>query len=188
MQLGKRISLIKQCHARSAIAVFWRQHSAVAAANEGKKKELEFELDEHLNSEAPSRQFESFFRTKEPQRRASFTAFESPVERFWKGGPRISDTSPREKFTIISFNILATELAYKHRSMYSSLSRAQLYWTIRKRKIIHGLAKYAPDIICLQEVDKFEDLEETLASKGYIGLYKTCLGGRVGVRVTYTLG
>ncbi|KAI5066466.1 hypothetical protein GOP47_0019090 [Adiantum capillus-veneris] len=174
MQLGKCISLIKECRARSAIAVFWRQQGGVAAANRQKSKELELELDDHSNLEAtqaPSRHFERYSRTEEPQKRA-FTS----LRRVWKRAPCTSHTFPQERFTITSFNILASELVQKHRFLYSSVQPFHLHWNRRKAKILQGLDISSSDIICLQEVDKFADLEETLASRGYIGLYKRRTG------------
>lgn len=52
-----------------------------------------------------------------------------------------------------------------------------LTWSSRKRKLLRELDFCSPDIICLQEVDRFKDLEEDLASRGYVGLYKVRTGG-----------
>lgn len=52
-----------------------------------------------------------------------------------------------------------------------------LTWSTRRRKVLQELDFCSPDIICLQEVDRFKDLEDDLASRGYVGLYKVRTGG-----------
>lgn len=44
-------------------------------------------------------------------------------------------------------------------------------WDARKKKLLRELALWSPDIMCLQEVDHYEDLNEELESKGYVGVY-----------------
>lgn len=83
----------------------------------------------------------------------------------------------QEKFIIASYNILASAFARQHKCMlYGHVPVPLLEWKRRKLKIILELGLCSPDIICLQEVDRFKDLEEELAFKGYVGLYKARTG------------
>lgn len=52
-------------------------------------------------------------------------------------------------------------------------------WGRRKRVICEELIGWNPDIICLQEVDKYFDLSDILAKAGYVGSYKRRTGDSV---------
>ncbi|PON90749.1 Endonuclease/exonuclease/phosphatase [Trema orientale] len=85
--------------------------------------------------------------------------------------------STAERFTIVSYNILADYLAMEHRSkLYYHIPRYMLDWQWRKRSIMFELGLWSTDIICFQEVDRFQDLEEELKLRGYSGIWKRRTG------------
>ncbi|KAL1202245.1 Carbon catabolite repressor-like protein [Cardamine amara subsp. amara] len=85
-----------------------------------------------------------------------------------------------EKFVVLSYNILADYLANDHwRSLYFHIPRNMLSWGWRKSKIVFELGLWSADIMCLQEVDKFQDLEEDLKHRGYSGIWKMRTGNAV---------
>ncbi|KAA8521485.1 hypothetical protein F0562_012158 [Nyssa sinensis] len=85
-----------------------------------------------------------------------------------------------ERFTVLSYNILADYLAINHRSkLYFHIPRHVLDWEWRKKNIIFELGLWSADILCLQEVDRFQDLEELLKLRGYNGIWKMRTGDPV---------
>ncbi|KAJ0985648.1 hypothetical protein J5N97_004004 [Dioscorea zingiberensis] len=85
-----------------------------------------------------------------------------------------------ERFTLLSYNILADYLARDHRAkLYSHIPHHILDWEWRKRRLLLEFHLWAPEIICLQEVDHFSDLEEELAHRGYTGIWKRRTGNAV---------
>ena len=44
-------------------------------------------------------------------------------------------------------------------------------WETRKLRIQEEILRYSPTILCLEEVDMFEFLSETLAAYGYVGIF-----------------
>ncbi|KAJ8497978.1 hypothetical protein OPV22_008530 [Ensete ventricosum] len=82
-----------------------------------------------------------------------------------------------ERFVVLSYNILADYLARDHRSkLYFHIPQYILDWEWRKRRLLLEFRLWAPDIMCLQEVDRFNDLEEELATQGYTGIWKMRTG------------
>ncbi|KAL5699699.1 hypothetical protein ACHQM5_030568 [Ranunculus cassubicifolius] len=82
-----------------------------------------------------------------------------------------------ERFVVLSYNILADYLAINHRhELYWHIPHHILGWEWRKRKILFELGLWSPDIMSLQEVDRFQDLEEELKLHGYSGIWKMRTG------------
>ncbi|KAJ9559449.1 hypothetical protein OSB04_014063 [Centaurea solstitialis] len=82
-----------------------------------------------------------------------------------------------ERFSVLSYNILADYLAINHRGkLYFHIPRHVLDWEFRKKNIIFELGLWSADILCLQEVDRFQDLEEDLKLRGYVGIWKMRTG------------
>lgn len=81
-----------------------------------------------------------------------------------------------ERFKILSYNILADYLAKEHRFLYDGIPSFILDWNWRKNKLLFEFGLWKPDILCLQEVDKFTDLEQEMASQGYSGIWKMRTG------------
>ncbi|KAF3958368.1 hypothetical protein CMV_016724 [Castanea mollissima] len=84
-----------------------------------------------------------------------------------------------ERFTVASYNILGDRNASKHRDLYTNVPSLYMTWERRKKVIYKELMRWNPDIICLQEVDKYYDLSEILVKAGYVGSYKRRTGGAI---------
>ncbi|XP_071916936.1 carbon catabolite repressor protein 4 homolog 6-like isoform X2 [Coffea arabica] len=85
-----------------------------------------------------------------------------------------------ERFTVLSYNILADYLATDHQhKLYFHVPRHMLDWKWRKRSILFELRLWSADILCFQEVDRFQDLKEELELRGYNGVWKMRTGDRV---------
>ncbi|XP_057960189.1 carbon catabolite repressor protein 4 homolog 6 [Malania oleifera] len=110
---------------------------------------------------------------------------------FWPTSPKPSDyrnweyaksepPADSERFKILSYNILADYLAISHRSkLYSHIPVDILDWEWRKGKIIFELGLWSADVMCFQEVDRFQDLEELLKLQGYSGIWKIRTGDAI---------
>ncbi|KAJ4825121.1 hypothetical protein Tsubulata_136953 [Turnera subulata] len=85
----------------------------------------------------------------------------------------------QERFTVVSYNILGDQNAYYHRDMYPNVPSPFMKWAHRKRVLCDELIGYSPDIICLQEVDKYFDLLSFMEKAGYSGSYQRRTGGYV---------
>ncbi|MCO5571036.1 hypothetical protein L7F22_024767 [Adiantum nelumboides] len=82
------------------------------------------------------------------------------------------------RFVVVSFNILGVDNANQHlRELYWHIPPFIMDWNYRKKRILLELGLWSPDIICLQEVDRFEDLQSNLVQQGYEGVYKGRTGG-----------
>ncbi|KAG8051385.1 hypothetical protein GUJ93_ZPchr0001g31068 [Zizania palustris] len=81
-----------------------------------------------------------------------------------------------EKFKVLSYNILADYLAQEHRFLYGHIPSFILDWNWRKDKLMFEFGLWSPDIMCLQEVDKFTGIELEMANRGYDGMWKTRTG------------
>ncbi|ESQ48050.1 hypothetical protein EUTSA_v10020715mg [Eutrema salsugineum] len=94
-----------------------------------------------------------------------------------------SDTSPvsedSERFTVVSYNILGDRNSSYHRDLYSNVSFPHLKWGYRKRLICEEMIRLKPDIICMQEVDKYFDLFSMMEKAGYAGSYKRRTGDNI---------
>ncbi|GKU95032.1 hypothetical protein SLEP1_g8446 [Rubroshorea leprosula] len=80
---------------------------------------------------------------------------------------------------VASYNILGDRNSTKHKDLYPSVPSNYMKWDYRKRVICEELIGLDPDIICLQEVDRFFDLRNTLQKAGYAGSYKRRTGDNV---------
>jgi len=70
---------------------------------------------------------------------------------------------------ILQWNILAQALAGKDAGF--PCSEEFLEFDYRFSRIIQEIVHYKPDVICLQEVDIFEDLSKELLKHGYNGIF-----------------
>ncbi|WVZ69726.1 hypothetical protein U9M48_018465 [Paspalum notatum var. saurae] len=85
-------------------------------------------------------------------------------------------SSCRHAKLVLSYNILADYLAHEHRVLYVGIPSFMLDWNWRKNKLLQEFSWWSPDILCLQEVDKFTDLEQEMAREGYNGIWKMRTG------------
>ncbi|KAL2321203.1 hypothetical protein Fmac_030172 [Flemingia macrophylla] len=82
-----------------------------------------------------------------------------------------------DKVVIVSYNILGVENASKHLDLYSNIPYSFLEWNRRKRLILEEINNYNAGILCFQEVDHFNDLEDLFQNSGFKGVYKARTGG-----------
>ncbi|XP_026380943.1 carbon catabolite repressor protein 4 homolog 3-like [Papaver somniferum] len=90
-----------------------------------------------------------------------------------------SDSPPphsNDKFTVVSYNVLSEKNASKHGGLYSNVACQFVNWDYRKKLICEELIGLDSDIICLQEVDRYNDLSATMEKEGYVGNYKRRTG------------
>uniref|UniRef100_A0ACD5VLP1 Uncharacterized protein n=1 Tax=Avena sativa TaxID=4498 RepID=A0ACD5VLP1_AVESA len=84
-----------------------------------------------------------------------------------------------ERFKVLSYNILADYLAQDHQDLYEGIPSCFMDWNWRKNKIALEIGWWHPDILCFQEVDKFADLEQEMATRGFKGIWKMRTGNAV---------
>ncbi|GAB4860961.1 hypothetical protein Ancab_036121 [Ancistrocladus abbreviatus] len=84
-----------------------------------------------------------------------------------------------ERFLIVSYNILGDRNASKHKDLYRNVPPLYMKWSHRKSVVCEEILGWSPDLICLQEVDRFYDLLSIMQKAGYIGLYKRRTGDNV---------
>lgn len=106
---------------------------------------------------------DSFQANLQPIKRTMVPVFSSPTATY--------DGSNKGSFTILQMNTLADGLCDSNSFPFSD--PATLEWEYRKQHLVSILTEHPHDILCLQEVDKFEEYyEKSLAAKGYQGIFK----------------
>lgn len=80
------------------------------------------------------------------------------------GAPQRSTRALR----IMSYNILADYLVARHRyELYPRIPWKILDWSNRWELIFREIEKLSPDILCLQEVDRFQEIHSDLKTLGF---------------------
>eukprot|EP01116_Phalansterium_solitarium_P025697 TRINITY_DN9953_c0_g1_i1.p1 TRINITY_DN9953_c0_g1~~TRINITY_DN9953_c0_g1_i1.p1 ORF type:complete len:603 (+),score=120.47 TRINITY_DN9953_c0_g1_i1:76-1884(+) len=106
-----------------------------------------------------------------PEPRPAAPAF----QRRWLGTPH---TKPDSSFKVMSYNVLADRLMSENKQdLYWYSHERHLDWDTRKWLLLDEMRTLAPDVICLQEVDRYEFFEEELGRLGYDGYFKQRTGG-----------
>ncbi|XP_027124955.2 carbon catabolite repressor protein 4 homolog 5 isoform X1 [Coffea arabica] len=82
----------------------------------------------------------------------------------------------KDRVVFVSYNILGVENAAKHPDLYNNISPKYLDWDYRKRILHKEIKNYKPGVICFQEVDRFDDLDDLLKRDGFRGVYKARTG------------
>ncbi|KAH7315384.1 hypothetical protein KP509_21G047100 [Ceratopteris richardii] len=103
----------------------------------------------------------------------------SSPQRIWLGARNLqSSIHVAERFKFMSLKVLSTAIANRHRKqLYQSIPYSTLEWPSRRSKLLSDLARISADIICLQELDQFKDLEPHLSRRGYHSCYKASTSG-----------
>ncbi|PIA39653.1 hypothetical protein AQUCO_02600243v1, partial [Aquilegia coerulea] len=114
-----------------------------------------------------------------PNERQSFD-HEVDIDRHWVDSNSSSlSSNSKERFTVVSYNILGVKNASKHKHLYPNVPSEYMKWDRRKRLICEELIGWDSDIICLQEVDKYDDILRSLEKESYVGTYKKRTGDSV---------
>ncbi|KAM9340846.1 protein angel homolog 1 [Symphorus nematophorus] len=82
-------------------------------------------------------------------------------------------------FTVMSYNILAQDLLEDNQELYIHCPLEVLDWSYRCTQLLEEIQKWAPDILCLQEVQEnhyHEQLYPVLSQMGYTCVYKRRTG------------
>ncbi|KFK41825.1 hypothetical protein AALP_AA2G176400 [Arabis alpina] len=82
----------------------------------------------------------------------------------------------KEKVVIVSYNLLGVDNALNHMDLYFNVSPKYLEWNRRKHLICKEISRYNASILCLQEVDRFDDLDGLLKNRGFQGVHKNRTG------------
>lgn len=80
------------------------------------------------------------------------------------------DEADRVKFRIMQWNILAQALTQGDDNFIRCPPEA-LKWDNRQLRVVEELVRFSPSILCLEEVDMFKFLTDTLGDAGYKGIF-----------------
>ncbi|KAG1665479.1 hypothetical protein FOA52_007611 [Chlamydomonas sp. UWO 241] len=83
-----------------------------------------------------------------------------------------SSGTPPWSFKLLSYNTLAPVYAQKFSSwLYADVPEHVIPWQYRLPLLLNELIHWGADVVCLQEVSQFEDLETGLKAAGYLGVF-----------------
>ncbi|EQC42594.1 hypothetical protein SDRG_00323 [Saprolegnia diclina VS20] len=86
----------------------------------------------------------------------------------------LAAASDTPSFTIVQFNVLADGLSGLRDDLggFTLAPPGSLAWAHRRQPLLDEILRFAPDIVCLEEVDHFYDwFEPQLAAQGYTGVF-----------------
>lgn len=88
--------------------------------------------------------------------------------RCWESTATASGVAKGAEITVMSYNILAQHLLNEHLSLYQQHVRQHLDWQHRLNLIVRHIAAIAPQVLCLQEVQRchLDELSKRLAGLG----------------------
>nr|XP_023926103.1 carbon catabolite repressor protein 4 homolog 5 isoform X3 [Quercus suber] len=84
--------------------------------------------------------------------------------------------SYKDTVVVVSYNILGVENASNHPYLYYKVPPKFLDWDRRKILIREEINRYNASILCFQEVDRFDDLEDLFKKDGFVGIHKARTG------------
>ncbi|XP_026184756.1 protein angel homolog 1 [Mastacembelus armatus] len=119
--------------------------------------------------------------------------FTLPFKVMWRVWQEIDESATEEEpaftpfpftkvsmdFTVMSYNILAQDLLEANQELYAHCPLEVLDWSYRYFLLLEEIQKWAPDILCLQEVQEnhyHEHLYPVLSQMGYTCVYKRRTG------------
>ncbi|KNC77370.1 hypothetical protein SARC_10168 [Sphaeroforma arctica JP610] len=73
------------------------------------------------------------------------------------------------KLSVMQFNVLADSLAYS--AAFPLASTECLKWSHRAPLILEEIVRFSPTVVCLEEVDHFDELDAALRCEGYEGVF-----------------
>ncbi|TNN52303.1 Protein angel 1 [Liparis tanakae] len=108
-----------------------------------------------------------------------------PFEVMWRVWEDVSESAPSAEplpfttasmdFTVMSYNVLAQDLLEANPELYTHCPLEALDWSCRCSLLLEELHKWAPDILCLQEVQENhyrDQLHPALSLMGYACVFK----------------
>ncbi|XP_058227157.1 carbon catabolite repressor protein 4 homolog 3-like isoform X2 [Rhododendron vialii] len=101
------------------------------------------------------------------------------IVRHWVQADSLIPSDDKERFMVVPYNVLGDRNASKHKDLYRNVPSLYMNWDRRKRIICEELIGWNPDIICLQEVDRYFDLLNIMQKAGYIGSFKRRTGDSI---------
>jgi len=88
-------------------------------------------------------------------------------ERQWFRVKGMED-SPGVRLRVMTLNVLADYLAHQHQEeLYRDIPNWVLDWRRRLQLLVAEVLSHHPDVLCLQEVDHFNDIRAALEPHGY---------------------
>ncbi|XP_020523382.1 carbon catabolite repressor protein 4 homolog 5 isoform X3 [Amborella trichopoda] len=155
-----------------------QEEGLVVSTHCGKRQRFSVEIsanfqssDQDFNQEVVTSKRKKHSRRASKKRRKTY----EPQQRRWVFSSH-DLSSYRDRFVIVSYNILGVDNVLKHMDLYHHVSPQILNWDWRKNLLHEEIKCYKPSILCLQEVDQFDDIVMLLKKDGYEGVYK----GRTG--------
>lgn len=88
----------------------------------------------------------------------------------------VSSDASQDRFVLLSYNVLGDDNASYHGDMYVNISSDVMRWESRKHLICQEICRWSADIVCLQEVDRYNDILTNVKKQGYAGNYKRRTG------------
>jgi endonuclease/exonuclease/phosphatase family metal-dependent hydrolase len=85
-------------------------------------------------------------------------------------------TPDNNAITVVSYNILA--IAYTKPNYFPYASQEVLSWEFRYKNLVRELTELNADVLCLQEVDMYEQLRDALHPLGYSSVFLQRTGRR----------
>lgn len=82
----------------------------------------------------------------------------------------------KDKLVLVSYNLLGVDNASNHMDLYYNIAPQHLDWSRRKHLICKEISRYNATVLCLQEVDRFDDLDSLLKNRGFQGVHKRRTG------------
>ncbi|KAL3512255.1 hypothetical protein ACH5RR_024972 [Cinchona calisaya] len=131
-------------------------------------------LNRICSSTASSHQIHRKQKNRKIRRKTKF-AITGDHHRRWNYSTR-DFSNCKVRVVFMSYNILGVGNAEKHPDLYHNISPKYLDWDYRKQLLHKEIKNYKPGVLCFQEVDRFDDLDNLLKKDGFSGVYKARTG------------
>eukprot|EP00798_Chlamydomonas_sp_ICE-L_P020510 gene20510-27300_t len=111
-------------------------------------------------------------------REANFSETASSVSNSWYGERNwrcmddtdcggLSERASHWQFSVMTYNILADNYAHHFSQwLYRDVPKFALGWQYRKEQLVKEIVHWSPDIVLMQEVQHFSDIEGELNNAG----------------------
>ncbi|XP_037088145.1 nocturnin-like isoform X2 [Pollicipes pollicipes] len=79
-------------------------------------------------------------------------------------------TDDHNQIRIMQWNALSQTLGV-HNDNFTQCPASALEWCTRRYRLAEEVSHYAPDVLCLQEIDHFKFFQKALGTMGYSGIF-----------------